>query len=75
MNIFYIDIYIYKGVGVDEKNYTETTIILLLAIPYLIDFLTGIMTFYLACCVIRLDDERNPPKNVGMKKYYFIKNL
>ena len=46
----------------DEKNYTETHIILLLAIPYLIDFLTGIMTFYLATLVIRLEEDRDPHK-------------
>lgn len=52
----------FKGEGVDKKNYTEFHIILLLAIPYLIDFLTGVVTFYLATLVLRLEEDRNPHK-------------
>ena len=47
----------------DNKHMSESWIIFLLSLPYLIDFFSGCMSFYFTYLIITLEDERHPKRN------------
>ncbi len=48
---------------IDNKHMSESWIIFLLSLPYLIDFFSGCMSFYFTYLIITLEDERRPKRN------------